>query len=209
MKKIKIVSIWNPKGGQGKSLLAINLAAAAVEMGIKPLVICQDPQGTSMNYYRGGNLNFTVASEPPSERPDVDIIFFDHQASDWEVPGSHLILMPLKPSRDQYATYIDAFRRASDLGKQIITVVTDGKDHRASEKATSDFLSGQGAFVIPASGVFSRAAEEYRSIFDDELSKAYKIKERRQDVMKILGALLLEENKDAQQQEPVQELAHV
>ena len=208
MKKIKIVSIWNPKGGQGKSLLSVNLAAAAVEMGIKPLVICQDPQGTSMNYYRGGNLNFEVVSEPPQERPDADIIFFDHQASDWEVPNTHLILMPLKPARDQYATYIDAYKRASDLGRQIITVVTDGKDHRASEKSTSDFLIGQGAFVIPASGVFSRAAEEYRTIFDPDMSKAYKIKERRQDVMRILGALLLEENKESVKEEE-KELVYV
>jgi chromosome partitioning protein len=38
----KLVNIWNPKGGQGKSMIAINLAAAAVQMGLKPLVICQD-----------------------------------------------------------------------------------------------------------------------------------------------------------------------
>ena len=27
---LKIVSVWNPKGGQGKSLIGLNLAAAAV-----------------------------------------------------------------------------------------------------------------------------------------------------------------------------------
>ncbi len=196
MRKIKIVSIWNPKGGQGKSMLAINLAAAAVEMGIKPLVICQDPQGTSMLFYREGNLPFEVIAEPPQEAPDADIVLFDHQASDWEVPDMQLILMPLKPARDQFATYIDAFKRAESLGKQIITVVTDSQGHRASEKATTDFLKEQGAFVIPSSGVFSRAAEEYRPIFDPALSKAYKVKDRRQEIMKILGALLLEENKE-------------
>ena len=40
MKPIKLISIWNPKGGQGKSTLAINLAASSVELGLKPLVIC-------------------------------------------------------------------------------------------------------------------------------------------------------------------------
>ncbi|NDA91228.1 MAG: hypothetical protein EBY20_10100 [Alphaproteobacteria bacterium] len=57
---MKLVSIWNPKGGQGKSTLAINLAAASVELGLKPLVICQDPQGTSLLYYKSGNLPFEV-----------------------------------------------------------------------------------------------------------------------------------------------------
>ena len=194
MKKIKLVSIWNPKGGQGKSMLAINLASASLEIGIKPMVICQDQQGTSINYYREGNLPFEVLGQVPQERPNVDIIFFDHQASDWEVPDTELLVMPLKPARDQFATYIDAYKRAEDNGKKIITVVTDGQSHRASEKSTTEYLKGQGAFVIPSSGVFSRAAEEYRSIFDTALNKAYKIGERRREISSILGAILLEQS---------------
>ena len=194
MKNIKVVSIWNPKGGQGKSMLAINLAASAVEMGIKPLVICQDPQGTAINYYREGNLPFKVIAHIPDKQPEADLVIFDHQASDWEVPSSAIIIMPLKPSRDQFATYLNAYKRADSQKKQIITVVTDTQGHRKSEKETTEYLKKEGAFVIPASGVFSRAAEEYRTIFDPILSKAYKIKERRQDINKILGALLLKEN---------------
>lgn len=201
MKKIKLVSIWNPKGGQGKSMLAINLASASLEIGIRPLVICQDQQGTSMNYYREGNLPFEVLGQIPQERPKVDIIFFDHQASDWEVPDNNLLVMPLKPARDQFATYIDAFKRAKDCGKQIITVVTDGQGHRASEKKTTEYLEGQGAFVIPSSGVFSRASEKYQTIFDPALNKAYKIGERRRELSKILGAILLEESENIQDKE--------
>jgi chromosome partitioning protein len=191
MKKIKLVSIWNPKGGQGKSMLAINLAAASVEMGLTPLVICQDQQGTSMNYYKNGNLNFDVIGDLPKEQPNADIIIFDHQASDWEVPSTKLLVMPLKPARDQYATYIDARKRAEAKGKEIITVVTDGQVHRKSEEKTSQYLKGEGAFVIRSSGVFSRAAEEYRAVFDPALNKAYKVGERRKEINAILGAILM------------------
>ena len=192
MKIIKLVSIWNPKGGQGKSTLAINLAAASVELGLKPLIICQDPQGTSLLYYKSGNLPFEVVDSVPTDRPDADIVIFDHQASDWEVPKNHLIVMPLKPARDQYATYIDAYRRAELLGKKIITVVTDGQEHRANEKDTIDYLKSKGACVIPSSGVFSRAASKYITIFDQKMNKAYKIRERRMEINKILAAILIE-----------------
>ena len=192
MKIIKLVSIWNPKGGQGKSTLAINLAAASVELGLRPLIICQDPQGTSLLYYKSGNLPFEVIDSIPTDRPDADIVIFDHQASDWEVPKNHLIVMPLKPARDQYATYIDAYRRAELLGKRIITVVTDGQEHRANEKDTIDYLKSKGACIIPASGVFSRAASEYIAIFDPKMNKAYKIRERRMEINKILAAILIE-----------------
>jgi chromosome partitioning protein len=192
MKIIKLVSIWNPKGGQGKSTLAINLAAASVELGLKPLIICQDPQGTSLLYYKSGNLPFEVVDSVPTDRPDADIVIFDHQASDWEVPKNYLIVIPLKPARDQYATYIDAYRRAELLGKKIITVVTDGQEHRANEKDTIDYLKSKGACVIPSSGVFSRAASEYITIFDQKMNKAYKIRERRMEINKILAAILIE-----------------
>jgi chromosome partitioning protein len=188
---MQIVSIWNPKGGQGKTMLAINLSAACTEIGIKPLLICQDPQGTALMYYENGNLPFTVINQIPQNKPDADIIFFDHQASDWEVPSSQTIIMPLKPARDQYATYIDAYKRAEKKSKRIFTVVTDSQQHRQSEKITTNFLRNKGAFVIPASGVFSRASDEYRTIFDAKLNKAYKINERRRDVSKILGSILI------------------
>lgn len=188
---MQIISIWNPKGGQGKTMLAINLSAACMEIGIKPLLICQDPQGTALMYYKNGNLPFSVISHIPQNKPDADIIFFDHQASDWEVPDSKVIIMPLKPARDQYATYIDAYKRAEKKGKKILTVVTDSQQHRQSEKITTNFLKEKGAFVVPSSGVFSRASDEYRTIFDAELNKAYKINERRKEMSKILGALLI------------------
>jgi len=200
MKKIKLVSIWNPKGGQGKTMLAINLAATSVELGLKPLVICQDPQGTALLYYKSGNLPFAVVDTIPTNRPDVDIVIFDHQASDWEVPKNHLIVMPLKPARDQYATYIDAHRRAELLGKVIITIVSDGQEHRSSEKKTIEYLKTKGAFVIPSSGVFSRASSEYLTIFDSKMNKAYKIRERRMEMNKILGAILIE-NEDIKNNE--------
>ena len=55
------------------------------------------------------------------------------------MPTNYLLVMPLKPARDQYATYIDAYRRAELLDKKIITIVTDGKEHRANEKETIEY----------------------------------------------------------------------
>ena len=196
MKKLKIISVWQPKGGQGKSMIALNLAAAAVEMGIKPLIICQDPQGTSTLYHDGGNLPFEVISKIPDDRPDADIVIFDHMASDWDVPDTKLLIMPVKPSRDQYATYKDARKRAEKVKRQVITVVTDCNHQRPDEVQTRDYMVSEGAFEIPSSGVFSRAASDYRTIFDPALDKAYKVKHRRKELQAILGAILLEENKE-------------
>lgn len=186
----KLINIWNPKGGQGKSMITINLAAAAVEMGLKPLVICQDPQGTSCMMYEGGRLPFDVISNIPKEKPNVNLVLVDHQASDWALPKGRLFLMPVKPARSQYKTYIDAKKIAQKAGKQIITVVTDAQHHRKEERETAKKLVEKGALEIPASGVFSRADAQLLTIFDEDMNKAYKIKERRNEFLKILGAVL-------------------
>jgi len=187
---VKVVSIWNPKGGQGKSLISINLAAAAFELGLKPLVICQDPQGTSTLFYKAGNLPFKVISEIPKEAPDADIVIFDHQASDWELPPCKLLIMPTKPERSQYATYVDAYEIAKKAGKQIITIVTDGNMGRKNEKETVLALRKRGAFEIRSSVAFSRASEEYRTIFVPELNRVHNIKDRRMELQAILAAVL-------------------
>ena len=80
MKPINTVSIWNPKGGQGKSMIAINLVAAAVKQ--------------------------------------------------------------------------------------------------------------EGAFEIPASGVFTRADSAYRTIFDPALKNTYGIHDRRRELAAIISAVL-------------------
>lgn len=197
----KIVNVWNPKGGQGKSMIAINLAAAAVEMGLKPLVICQDQQGTASMIYDGGNLPFEVVSDIPENKPDAKLVIIDHQASDWNLPQGRLVLMPVKPARTQYKTYLDAKKIATMAGKEIITVVTDTAHHRAEERQTAQRLVENGALEIPSSGVFSRADAQLLTIFDEKMNKAYKVKERRKDFLKILGAVL----NDSLEQEGVQQ----
>ncbi|EGR2026360.1 hypothetical protein DYB89_14875 [Vibrio cholerae] len=192
---MKIIHVWNPKGGQGKSMCTINLAAATIELGKKVLVICQDPQGTTSLYAKYGSLPFEVVATIPTERPNVDVIFFDHQASDWEVPKGELLVMPLKPARDQYATYKDASLRAEKQDKRIITIVTDGNQHRQSEVDITEALKKRGAFVIPSSGVFSRASDDYVSIFDSKLNRAYKVADRRREFLQIMTHILLENAK--------------
>ena len=110
---MKIASIWNPKGGQGKSMISINLAAAAVEIGLKPIVIDRDEQGTSMLYYQAGNLPFPVLPNYPKNAPDVDLVLVDHMANDRDIPAPPLLVIPVMPKRSQYAAYVEEIGRAS------------------------------------------------------------------------------------------------
>ena len=188
---MKIVSVWNPKGGQGKSLIALNLAAAAVsELELTPLVLCRDPQGTAMLSHTQGNLPFDVKPSYPKGATKYDLVIADHVASDWEVPPAPTVIIPTKPVRTDYATFRDALTRLEKAGKRIIQVVTDGSMVRRGERAMILAMRRAGAFEIRSCGVFSRAAEEYRTIFDPAVNRVYGVKDRRQEMSAILTAVL-------------------
>ncbi|MCP5073613.1 MAG: ParA family protein [Rhodobacteraceae bacterium] len=187
---MKIVSIWNPKGGQAKSLIAVNLAAAACEIELKPLVICGDPQGTSMLFHQGGNLPFEVEEEMPKEKPDADLVIIDHSAGHWDVPPAPTVIMPTKPDRSDIATCQDALAVLRPTGKRVILVVTDGQGHRASHQRAIMGMRKAGAFELKSSGVYGRAAEEWRTIFDPKLNGAYKVRERRAEFEALLSGVL-------------------
>ena len=188
---MKIVSVWNPKGGQGKSLIALNLAGAAVsELELEPLVLCRDPQGTAMLAHAKGNLPFDVKPSYPKEASGYDLVIADHMAADWEVPPAPTVIIPTKPVRTDYATFRDALTRLEKAGKRIIQVVTDGSMSRQGERAMILAMRKEGAFEIRSCGAFSRAAEEYQTIFDPAVNRVYGVKERRQEMNAILAAIL-------------------
>jgi chromosome partitioning protein len=47
-----------------------------------------------------------------------------------------------------------------------------------------------GAFELKSSGVYGRAAEGWRTVFDHSLDQAYKVAERRAELEALLTAIL-------------------
>ena len=185
-------SVWNPKGGQGKSTVAVNLAAAAVDRGLSALVIDRDPQGTSMLFSQGGRLPFAVVGSYPDNAPTIDLVVIDHMAQDQQVPRAQRIVMPVMPKRAQYAAYRVARLNAEAQGKRVITVVINGDRRRTNERTLILALRNEGALEIRASGAFSRAEDDYRTIFDPELDRVYRINERRVEFHALLDEVMAE-----------------
>lgn len=195
---MKTISVWNPKGGQGKSLISLNLAACAVSsFDLKPLIIDQDPQGTCQECQKEGNLPFDVIGEIPKEKPEnIDLVIIDHQASDWDLPPVKTIVMPVLPTRTQFKTFSKAFTLAKKENKNIITVVNNVDLNRKQESNAAKELRQEGAFILQKGSPFGHAEAHLSTIFDDSIpaiKEGYKVKERRAEVEAILTAILREE----------------
>ena len=195
---MKVISVWNPKGGQGKSLLSMNLAACAVSVfDLKPLVIDQDPQGTCQECKKEGKLPFKIVGEIPKSKPEgIDLVIVDHQASDWELPPAKTIVMPVLPTRTQFKTFSKAFTLAKKANKNIITVVNNVDLNRKQENNAAKELRKDGAFILQKGSPFGHAEAHLSTIFDSSIpaiKEGYKVQERRAEVEAILTAILREE----------------
>jgi chromosome partitioning protein len=109
---MKAVAITACKGGAGKSILAVNLAACAYQEGLNTLILDLDPQGTSEAWgdLREGDGPEVVGAKAGNlakhltraEEREVDVVFIDTPPSDTReaklaVRHSDLVLVPARP----------------------------------------------------------------------------------------------------------------
>src|SRR3712207_5641635 len=106
-----VLALVTQKGGTGKSSLAVSLAVAAVERGLKVAVIDTDPQGTAANWHTRRQAEApevaTVAWSQLSSRlyalsrDGYDLVVVDTPGSDSHAANAaireaHLCLLPVR-----------------------------------------------------------------------------------------------------------------
>jgi chromosome partitioning protein len=110
---MQVVSFVTQKGGTGKSSLAVSLAVAAVESGLKVAVLDIDPQGTAGEWYKRRiaeapevhSLPWTYLSSRlyTLDRQGYDLAILDTPGADSHAASgamreAHFCLLPVRPS---------------------------------------------------------------------------------------------------------------
>ena len=127
-----VLALVTQKGGTGKSSLAVSLAVAAVERGLKVALVDTDPQGTAASWHTRrqaeapevAGIGWSSLSSRlyAFGREDYDLVVIDTPGSDNHATNAaireaHLCLLPVRPSVADIEAARPTIRELSDRGK--------------------------------------------------------------------------------------------
>lgn len=139
MKKTKILTIANRKGGAGKSTCAAHLAVEAAKRGLKTILIDLDPQKTLETWWKKRKEDNPFLTDiDPQKIEDVMVYLNEHDFDLCiiDTPGdtsinaasglkvADLVLIPTKPTAPDLQAIGRTIATIKTLGKEYVFIVT-------------------------------------------------------------------------------------
>ncbi|NVJ49798.1 MAG: ParA family protein [Gammaproteobacteria bacterium] len=178
------LGVWSPKGGVGKTTLALNLAAAAYQRGRRVLLCDMDPQQSAVDVFNDKQLPFTVLKGQPAIVPRADLIIYDlPPRTDVEIIGDG-ILVPMRASILDIRAVNKSIRHI--IKKPIIKCVNAVDVRRQDERLLAMRLYSEGALLIKDRSIYSRAISMGKTVFNTDV---YGASEARTEVNRLLDAI--------------------
>jgi chromosome partitioning protein len=168
---MKTIALVTQKGGTGKSSLAISLAVAAEEAGMKPYIIDLDPQGTAKNWYERREANSPQVASINATQVDaalttlhkqghnliiIDTAGVDTPATISAMQAADLCLIPARPSIADIEATRATVASLTKLGKQFAFVLNQcppGRTMRTTDAYRALHLGG----VVASTTLATRA----------------------------------------------------
>ncbi len=183
---MKVLALTTQKGGTGKSSLAVSLAVAAQERGLKVYVIDLDPQGTAKNWYERRQASTPeVATVDPNrlgtalaalKRQGLNLVILDTPGVDTPaataaMQAADLCLIPARPSVADIEATRPTVRSLSKLGRPFAFVLNQCPPGR-SIRTTDAFR------VLQLAGAVAGVSLAMRADHMDALASGQGVTER-------------------------------
>lgn len=183
------IAVLNPKGGSGKTTLALNLAQGLSLKGKRVLVVDCDPQGSALAWaHLAEETAFTVGR---SLTQGFDYTLMDMPPTfPKDLPKVDLYLVPTTLDGVSYSVFLRFTDRLKEEGKAFLPIVNRYNKYRAEhrQRLTDDELKQ--AILIPERAAFASCYGEGLTVYD--MNKPHVIKARN-DIERLIEALLQQE----------------
>lgn len=158
------LDVHNPKGGSGKTTLALNLAAAFAQQGARVLVVDKDPQGSALTFGRiadkaGRELPFAVSTVAAA---GFDVYLFDHAPGLVDRHGGRVTVMPTLLDSQSYMVFKRGCALAQEEGRVVVPVGMRYRQDRSEQRLIASSLQ---APLIRDRAVYSNAYGRGETVF--------------------------------------------
>lgn len=187
------IGLWHPKGGVGKTMLALNVAAALSKRGKTVVLVDLDPQRSAKWISQiSGGFAFEVFSGYPSRQPDADFIITDHPPRLEDVPPGGVIVAPVRPVAHEVAALMAAIRTLSaEQGHDLRPLVNFYDPRRADHTGNIDAVPElAGVPRIRNRSIYERAINRGVSIFDPSIDNLSGVRAARAEILLTVDYLL-------------------
>lgn len=184
---MQIISIYSPKGGVGKTTIAMQLAGAYTKEGKRVVVVDADEQESATTIYhtKAGEQQpaFEVVSDFPKSVEGVDVMLIDHHPSHKNVPLSGFVVVPLQGSRLDWESYQKAQHLFAE--KQHMLVVNRIDDRLKDLARFSRHLATKyNAMKMKERTIYRKSTDEATTVFGVD-AKRYGVTDARREIIKI------------------------
>lgn len=175
------VSIYNRKGGVGKTTISLHLAGMLSRKSEKDnvLLVDLDPQSSILGIKQKGFLPFKILSAMP-EKTTAKFVLIDHPPGQEVLPTTKNVLIPFRPSVLDYAVMVKTRDYLRKKGHKAFLVCNCFDNRRIDDQEVYNHLSEKEPLTtIKQRSIYARALGMGRTIFDDELLNLYGTREAR------------------------------
>ena len=189
------IAILNPKGGSGKTTLALNLARGLTLLEDKVLLVDCDPQGSSLAWAM-------LAQETPFVVGRSITSGFEHTLLDmppvWPsaLPKADLILVPTTLDGVSFAVFLRFVQRLQEEGRSFLPVVNRFNPYRAEHKARLKEPELANAVVVRERACFASCYAQGTTVYDMTTPH---VSQGQADIECVIEALGIQKQEDAEE----------
>ena len=188
----KLISVWSPKGGTGKTTLSLHLADALNRQGSKVLVYDSDNQKSLTEVYNhADDFKFDAVSSSPKSLEGYDYLIVDFPPSVDGLTNEHKAILdksdhvvsPVRASRLDLMSFKSVKSRVSE--DKLISVL-NAYDKRIKDQVevhneiASDFVK------LSYSSIYSRTINMCKTIFSEDVKNLYGIKKAQKEIQYLV-----------------------
>ena len=193
---MKIVCVWSPKGGVGKTTLTAHISdCLSMEHQKKVVAYDSDRQKTFYHTWQAGNFNFDCIDQMPDGPPECDFFVVDFpptielsQSQKDLVSACDYLIVPVRASRLDLDS-AKAVKTFVPINGKVIDVLSCYDKRISDQREVREFIAPR-HMLISYLSIYARTMNDFRTIYTRGTDSLHGTSRARSEIKNIVKVLL-------------------